>query len=479
MVDHAPSPRRLRALAASLEELDLGGVDEETEARRRRAVVACRDYLVPRLEDPTGPLVVVVAGPSGGGTSTIVNALAQRRVTDVGPVRPTTTRPVVWAGSDVPAIAAVIESKAPDTTVDSSGRGLDGGVIVDAPSPGVTGGDGRPVVHELLAVADAMVFVAGASRYADAEAFGLLAAAARRGLPTVMVLNRLPRAPELQQRVATDFAEKLATRRLVPRPDPDLIVMVAESSTADGIASLVPEEVARVRKELEAMIDPQSRPEIVTFVVGRTLELLRSDLAAIRAGLIDHEVRRVELLDPMRAFFRGEGRRLIADVRGGVFAGVDDPLDSVASAAARRAGTAARATAEAWSEIAPGLVDAHPDLFRHADETVEAAREHLEFWVGELDSLIQRRTRRGMSRRKRRRVARHMRAAVFDPAVVPGRAVRRALGSVPGIVEAARELLAEELQGIVDADSRRFEDVVGPRTPEGLLALLADVVNDE
>jgi hypothetical protein len=478
MLDHAPSPQRLRALASSLEQLDLRVVGAAAEARRRRAVVACHDYLAPRIEHGTSPIVLVVAGPGGSGKSTIVNSLGRRRISAIGPVRPTTLEPVAWTGEDLPSTLDPIRRRLPGSVVDSLRPPPHGTVIVDAPPPEVTDADGRSIAHELLAVADGLVFVAGATRYADVDAFGLLEMAAARGLPTVMVLNRLPQAPETQQMVAADFATKLAAHRLIPRPDPELVVTVAESIVSTETGGLQPEEVARVRKEIEAMADPQSRPDIVAAVVAGTLRRLRTDLAVVRAALIDREVRRVELLDPMQAIYREEGRHLVADVKGGAFAGLDDPMIAVASAAARRAGLAARTTAEAWSDIAPGVVDAAPTLFGHGPDMVESAGERLEFWVSEIDSLIDRLAVRRVSRRGRRALAAHVLIAALDPRATPSRRVRKALVRVPGIIDAARDLLAEELRGIVDADSRRFEDAVGSGTPEGILAELTEVAGE-
>jgi energy-coupling factor transporter ATP-binding protein EcfA2 len=479
MLDHAPSPQRLRALASSLDRLDLGVVGIAAEARRRRAVVACHDYLAPRLEDPSAPLVLLVAGPGGSGKSTIVNSLGNRRISETGPVRPTTLEPVAWTGEELPPTLDVARRRIPGSMVDSLRPPPRGTVIVDSPPPEVTDGDGRSIAHDLLAVADALVFVAGASRYADADGFGLLEEAAARGLPVITVLNRLPADPEIQLALASDFAVKLVDRRLVPRPDPELVVTVAESIVSPETDGLTVEEVGRVRKEIEAMADPQSRPEIVTAAVTGTLRRLRTDLAVVRAALIDREVRRVELLDPMRAIYREEGRRLVAEVKGGALAGLAEPLGAVASAAARRAGLAARTTAEAWADIALDLVDASPSLFGHGPDVVDSARERLEFWEGEVEPLIERLATRRVSGRRRRALASYIRRAAFDPRTPATRRIERLLERVPGVVDGARDLLAEELRGIVDADSRRFEDAVGPSTPDGILAELTEVSASE
>lgn len=475
MFDHAPSPQRLRDLAAALERIDLSPLGGAAEARRTRAVEASASYLAPRLDDPAAPLVVVVAGPGGGGKSTILNSLARRRIGRTGPVRPTTTAPVAWTGDDLPPTLDRLRARVSGEVVDTLRPPPEGVVLVDSPPPEVLDRSGRAIAESLIRVADALVFVAGATRYADAETFTLLESAARRGLPTVIVLNRLPQDPGDQRVVVADFAAKLARRRLIPRPDPEAIVAVAEGMVSPETGGLGPEDVARVRKEVEALADPQARPGVAADAVEGALRLLRADLAAIRADVIDGEVRRVELLDPMLAAYRQEGQRLVAAVKSGRFATAEPDRIShaLASAAARRAGSAARLTAEAWAEVAPDVLDGAPELYGHGRETLSAARERIDFWLDELGPLIDSRATRRLSRRRRRRLIDLVRRAALDRRARPTSSERRLLDRVPGVVEAARELLAEELRGIVEADARRFRDRLGPGAPPGILAELA------
>jgi hypothetical protein len=84
--------------------------------------------------------------------------------------------------------------------------------IVDTPPPGITDGSGVSIASQVLDVADACVLVAGGTRYADGATFELAARAARRGLPVVFVLNRLPTTPEIGRVIVGDFAAKLAAR---------------------------------------------------------------------------------------------------------------------------------------------------------------------------------------------------------------------------------------------------------------------------
>ena len=475
MTDHAPSPARLRRVAAALERIEFVAAGEEAEAQRRRAATAAGHYLAPRLSDESDTIVLAVVGPSGSGKSTIVNSIAQRRISDIGPLRPTTVEPVAWTDGVVPATLDALRGCVPGWLVDSFRGPPEGVVVVDTPPLEVVDHWGVPVVHQILGVADAVLFVAGATRYADANAFALLEIGVRRELPTVVVLNRLPETPELQQVIAADFAAKLAARRLLPRADPGLVMTVAEGHVASDTGALIPEAVTGVAKEIEAMADPQSRPEIIATAVAGSLRRLREDLAAIRSHVIDGAGRRVELVDPMRSIYRAEERLLISAVRSGKFASLeaDRLIEGLASAATRRAGLAARATAESWLESAPHVIERAPDLFGHGVATLGVARERLGFWLSEVDDLPRRASRRRLSARKQRRVAGSLRVASIDPRHAPDRMVARQMAKSPGLLESARDLLADELRGILETDSLRFVERLGPAVGGGTLTELS------
>jgi hypothetical protein len=463
MIDHAPSPDRLRQLAVTLDRIDLGTAGVLAEVRRRRAVVTAGHYLAPRLSEPSDTIVVAVVGPSGGGKSTIVNSIARRRICDAGPQRPTTTEPVAWTDGAVPLTLDALRARIPGGLVDSLRPPPEGVVVVDTPPIDVVDAAGEPIVTQVLEVADAVVFVAGVTRYADSDAFALLELAAARRLPTVLVLNRLTGSPEQHQLIAADFVAKLAARRLVPRADPELVATIAEGSISPA-GGLTAEAVARVTKDLEALADPQSRPDIIAAAVEGSLIRLRDDLFAIRGYVIDSAVRRVELLDPMRSVYRDEARRLVAEARSGQFSALqtDELVDVLASAATRRAGLAARTCAERWHESAPELIERFPDLFGHGIDTLEAARERLAFWLAEIDDLPARMSGKRWGRRKRRRLAQALLMSAIDPRYAPSRKMARRFEKFPGIVEAAKEGLADELRGILATDELRFSERLGP-----------------
>jgi len=67
----------LAYLASSLEALSIADVPGHARVLERRdwIVNTIRDYLIPRIGDPTAPMIVVFAGPTGAGKSTPLNSV--------------------------------------------------------------------------------------------------------------------------------------------------------------------------------------------------------------------------------------------------------------------------------------------------------------------------------------------------------------------------------------------------------------------
>jgi hypothetical protein len=80
--------------------------------------------------------------------------------------------------------------------------------------------------------------------------------------------------------------------------------------------------------------------------------------------------------------------------------------------------------------------------------------------------------------RHRQRLVDAVRHSAVDPTFKPRRKASRILSRHPGVVGAARRRLEEELAGIVEADSMKFTELLGPGSPSGLLAELAFAGDD-
>src|SRR3712207_858873 len=228
--------------------LEVPGADE---TRRVRAQLAEQidDYLLPRLRQMDAPLLMVVGGSTGAGKSTLVNSLVGAPVSASGVLRPTTRAPVLvcrpddvhWFEGDriLPGLPRTV---GPGTV--TSGlhvmphRALPPGLaLLDSPDIDSVVEANRTLASQLLAAADAWLFVTTAARYADAVPWDMLHAARDRGTTLSLVLNRVPNGADAE--IAPHLTSMLEERGL---PGTQLLV-VPEAALEDGrlpVAALAP-----------------------------------------------------------------------------------------------------------------------------------------------------------------------------------------------------------------------------------------------
>ncbi|HSM02562.1 MAG TPA: GTPase domain-containing protein [Acidimicrobiia bacterium] len=472
MIDHAPSPESLQRIGDALMRANLSLLGDAAERARLDTYSLAAEYLAPRLEEPGGALVVAVAGVSGSGKSTLVNSLARRRISHGGTRRPTTIEPVAWTGTRLPPTLDALRRRMPGRLVDTLRPPPEGIVVVDTPPPGVVDERGERIASQILAVADVCVLVAGASRYADAAGFEMADQARDRGMPIIFVLNRTPTAPEPSRTLVDDYTAKLSGRGLLARPDRGSIVAIAEGPVSDETGGLPGEWIAGLRKELEAMAEPVERAAIVREGIERGIARLEESLSMIRSMLIVAESRRVTLLDPVRISYGLASAGMLQDLRRGEFAETADDsaafVSALASGAARRAGRAARTVAEQWAGIAPDLTDT--GLFGHGPGLQDAARDRVASWMADISAVAAEVSGRPVRRRRIERFSGLVRRMAVDRGFRPDRKGTRLLARHPGASDAAVRRLEAEIEGIFQADSTRFTEVLGFGPPDGLLA---------
>ncbi len=68
---------------------------DTARARRTELLDQLDDHLLPRLRELSAPGLVVVAGSTGAGKSTLVNSLLREEVSPAGVLRPTTRQPLL------------------------------------------------------------------------------------------------------------------------------------------------------------------------------------------------------------------------------------------------------------------------------------------------------------------------------------------------------------------------------------------------
>jgi len=245
--------------------LEIPGVDT-ARASRRRLVDQLGEHLVPRLEELSAPAIVVVAGSTGAGKSTLVNSLLGAEVTAAGVLRPTTRRPVLAhnpADADLLSQHPVLES-VEVVANDQVPRGI---ALLDAPDLDSVLESNRESAHQLLEAADLWLFVTTAARYGDALPWQVLEGAVERGASIAMVLNRV--SPASLPTVRGDLLDRLRAHGLEGAP----LFVVPDVGPHEGPLSAA--VVAPIMRWLTML----AGPDRARTVIARTL---RGSLAALR-----------------------------------------------------------------------------------------------------------------------------------------------------------------------------------------------------
>ena len=477
----APPPADLDGLIPALRgvgealgsfRLDHSGGDTGRQALRAEI----RDYLVPRLLDPDSALVVAVVGGSGSGKSTLVNSLARRRISSSGPLRPTTVAPLVWSGEGLPPTLGGFPSLVAGRNLVSDPAPPEGLIVVDTPPPAVAGADGRPAVVAVLEAADACIFVATGIRYADAAGWDLIDLAARRHLPTLFVLNRLPAAPEIQHLLQSDFGRRLAARGVLAGPAAGGVVGVAEGPILPESGGLPPEWVTGLRKELEALADPLTRRQTVNRVSGAAVRRVRARLDTLRTALVDEAVAALALSDAIDAGYRRVGADLAGALQGGHLAGLAaEAPGALATVVVRRCSLAARMVAAQWEAHPAGarLLQGRPELWAHGTAVAEEAGRRVAEWAAGLGPLAAAACGRAWWRRRRaRRQTEALYHMALDPFYRPEPGTVRHGTVLLRAAKEARGRLADAWRTILESDAARFRALLGPAPSGALLTRL-------
>jgi len=254
-----------RDIDATAFPLEISGVDA-ARVSRTRLLDQLTDHLLPRLEKLSAPAIVVLAGSTGAGKSTLVNSLLRAEVSAAGVLRPTTRQPVIafhpdddelLAGHPVlEAVKIVRHASVP--------RGI---ALLDAPDLDSVLESNRDTAHRLLEAADLWLFVTTAARYGDALPWQVLAGAMERGASVAMVLNRVP-ADSLVT-VRGDLLGRLRERGMQGVP----LFVVPDAGPHEGLLS--PASVAPIMRWLTMLAGPDRARSVI-------LRTLRGSLAALR-----------------------------------------------------------------------------------------------------------------------------------------------------------------------------------------------------
>ncbi len=191
-----------------------------------------------RLAYPDDLIIAALAGGTGSGKSSILNAISGEEMADVGGVRPTTSEPLAVAepgriGSvsgylDELGIEVVPAASAPSWLV-----------LVDLPDTDSVEVEHRHLVETLLPSIDVVVWVADPEKYRDESLHSLIRRLTAHEGQMVFVLNQVDRlSEEGRAQVVADFGVSLGEDGLA---DPTVIATAANppSGPALGVDDLV------------------------------------------------------------------------------------------------------------------------------------------------------------------------------------------------------------------------------------------------
>ena len=305
----------LASLANALARRIASAPGEEREARADSLWRHVVEYLLPRAADLDAPLLVVILGSTGSGKSSLLNALAGGAVSPSGVLRPTTRRPIAVIHPDDTGgrIATVAEHSGLEMRPDPDARrGL---VLVDAPDFDSVEPDNRERALGLLEVADLVVFVTTATRYADQVPWEVLGRVRQRAVPLLTVLNRLPPGADDADAVIRDYRELLQRGGVVEQAASGALEVVAvpEGALDEGRDALAAEAVASVRDALDRLVaSREERRELARRGLAGALTGVPQAVEAI-AGQIDEEQRAVAELREAADRAYSSGRAALAD----------------------------------------------------------------------------------------------------------------------------------------------------------------------
>jgi hypothetical protein len=430
----------------------LGGLAARRMATRPRTrdgldrAIQLRDHvqthLRVRIANLEAPLVVLILGPTGAGKSTLFNTLAGRAASQTGVLRPTTREAIVLVhpGDRAALVGGSLAGADADqrlrlVTDDSI---LQGVALVDAPDLDSIDHANRQTADHLVEAADLCIFVTTATRYADRVPWDVLGRVRQRGLPLVVVVNRMPPRDEDAAEVLADVTRLFAERDLRPVLDgTDEVVAIAEGGVVQGTESLEPAAIAPIAARLDHLrTDRAARIALAARALEGSLGGLRSlieaiaddcereatDVESLRRTANHHFERELIALHTelgRAAFLREEALRQwqsfvgadqmtryvsqgIGRVRGAIGQLIRPPAapiaevrtattDDLVAVTRIHAAEAARRTATDWADepAVKDAVEANPSLWAVSADFDDRVRRRLSAWIEGIADEIQ------------------------------------------------------------------------------------------
>jgi energy-coupling factor transporter ATP-binding protein EcfA2 len=434
---------RLDALAAR--RLASGPRSDAALSRARQLADHLRGHIRVRAASLDAPLVVLLVGPTGAGKSTTFNTIAGRAASPTGVLRPTTRVAVVLVHPDdrrALADGAFAGLSPAQLQFVDDGEVEPGLAVVDAPDIDSLEHANRALADRLVEAADLCCFITTATRYADQVPWAVLSRVEERGLPLLVVVNRMPPDPADQAEILGDVRRLLTDAGLdrllaaEPGAPPRELIAVREgdlASDGDRLArdTIQPlhDEIARLRAGRDARRELASRALSGSLLgLGDSIDRIADDadheaidvealrrtadrsyetsLGALRDEISHGTFLREEALrhwqsyvgaDQITRFF-SEGIGRLRGAIAAIFRPASAPVaeiraattDDLLAVARLQAAEAARRTATAWSPE-PGIrlvVAEEPELWLPSPTFDARLRSGLDEWIEDIGAEI-------------------------------------------------------------------------------------------
>ncbi len=414
--------------------LALAPTNPSASERARQLRDHLEGFVRPRAADLESPLLVLLLGPTGAGKSSLLNTIAGAEVSRAGVLRPTTREAVLYASEgDAKQILSGgrLRLIAADRIAHAVAPAASAGVaVIDAPDIDSVERDNRLLADVLLEASDLCVFVTTATRYADLVPWQVLRRVQERGLPLVVLLNRVPADARDREVVLADARRLLSEAGMREADDTLDLIAVTEGEVDPHVNGLARENVRPLLDRIEQLASEGAERRRVTMdalagalgglaplahavaddleheaIDGASLRRIAEtsyaeELAALSRGLRGGVLLRGEVLrrwhdfvgaDQITRFVSsGLGRLrglLLTAFRGTPTAPVaiveEEMASTLEALALRHASDAARRTASAWSDRsdASALIGRDPTLWSASAEFAPAIREGLATWM--------------------------------------------------------------------------------------------------